>query len=546
MKDDEKKEKLTLDDITIMNINSEEDEADDNLYSYDIDSDDELENNNSDSTYDFNYNKDDNIDDYYKKLYNYVNNEYEDNSEKINNQIDSTENLYNSENNNEKDNNETNENDHHLNFKSSNNYNDSIENVDDNKDEENEKNNYSNYYVNLDDSNDNNRNEFDNKDNINNEEIKRIPEDIDKEEENIKFENKKAKEIKLKHRNNNSIIKILMIVFISCLIFLILRLFIFNNKNKMLNEITDIYDDVINILEEIDDEAEILNSDYINIKSNYKVNYEQDESKDYKLEYLEDDKNDITNLKIDEVNGSSLINNKYKNLNIFSDDGVDRIEYITDLMKRTLYKSLDIDKFSRINEKDDYIINLKLSDKDIKRILRRVIQKVKLNKKSVNIISEYTNKDNNYIVDYFDNILKEIDKSKFRYLKLDMYYKRNEAYKCVVKYANYEITYNINNKNLLIKKENNKLLDISFNENGVISSGDSRYILSMDHKDIDDRKAINFVLKDGNGIIATMIYKIKEVDDNKYSGEVNISVDSQIDKIKSFGIEANVEIINDK
>lgn len=355
---------------------------------------------------------------------------------------------------------------------------------------------------------------------------------------------------KLKKKKNNIILKILITICIILIILLANKIFIFNNKNKFLKETTRIYNNALNIVKKVDEEFSILNSNYININSEYTVNLKDKTKDSYKIEYLEDDKNKRTTLKIDKKDKNNVYKNsidkKYKYLNIFTENNYSDIKYTSNLIKRTVYKSLKITKFNKIKDKNEYKINLTLNDSDVKKIARRVLQKVKLNKRSVNLIKRYTNLSDKDVSKNINKLLENIDSYDYKDLTIDLYY-NNKAYKCVINYGNYNIVYNIENNNLIVNKNNVKLLDINIKDDSIISSnGQAKYNFTFEPKDVDDKKAINFIFKESDSLIVTIIYKVNKVSDNEYNCDFLSSINSSFDKIESMGIEANIKLINKK
>ena len=376
---------------------------------------------------------------------------------------------------------------------------------------------------------------------LSNDDIKVIFIDNKKEENDDKnFYNNTIK--KYIAKKNNRIFKVLIYICIILVILLSLKLFVFNNKNKFIKETTNSYKSLIEIFEDVDGQFQFLNSDYIKVKADLNLNTVNNTNNKYKINLI--DANSLT-LKISEEDKNIIYNKKFNNLNLFEKNNNKDFKYTSNLIKRSIYKSIDMSLFKKIKNKDGQELKLVLNDTDIKKILRRVLQKIKLNNRSVNLLSRYTNLDNNTIKDNINNLLDEINKQKFNDLIITIYYSK-DIYKYEIKYDDYIITNN-NNNNLIISKNNISIININYEKNKIYSNNDSKYKINLEYKDNDDKKIINSLFNDGTkSLDITLLYDIDKIEDNKYNIEIHSSVNSTFDTINSVGVISNIELNNKK
>ena len=349
--------------------------------------------------------------------------------------------------------------------------------------------------------------------------------------------NENFKSINLNNLKRDLLIKIGIVICLILILIILFKLFIFNNKNKFLKETTNIYNNIISVIDNIDEEFYFLDNDYININSNINIKDIDNNNNVYKLNYIED--NNSNNIEL--YYNNELNNIDVNNLDLFGNKA-DDVRHVLSLIKKTVYKAIDINKFEskKVNSNEEKIV-LNLDNEDIKKILVRVLQKIKLNTRSVELISGYLNLSSDELRTKIDKLLDEVRNKEYKDFVMEIYYKK-DVYKYVIKYNNYIITYNIDNNNCVIKNNNQTLVDININNNNITSNNNSKYNITYSRND----EILNFKLTNNNNELNVVIlYNISE-EDGKYNLDIDASINSSFSNINSIGVSSDTQIINKK
>ena len=349
--------------------------------------------------------------------------------------------------------------------------------------------------------------------------------------------NENFKSINLNNLKKDLLIKIGIVICLILILIILFKLFIFNNKNKFLKETTNIYNNIISVIDNIDEEFYFLDNDYININSNINIKDINNNNNVYKLNYIED--NNSNNIEL--YYNNELNNIDVNNLDLFGNKA-DDVRHVLSLIKKTVYKAIDINKFEskKVNSNEEKIV-LNLDNEDIKKILVRVLQKIKLNTRSVELISGYLNLSSDELRTKIDKLLDEVRNKEYKDFVMEIYYKK-DVYKYVIKYNNYIITYNIDNNNCVIKNNNQTLVDININNNNITSNNNSKYNITYSRND----EILNFKLTNNNNELnVVLLYNISE-EDGKYNLDIDASINSSFSNINSIGVSSDTQIINKK
>ena len=349
--------------------------------------------------------------------------------------------------------------------------------------------------------------------------------------------NENFKSINLNNLKKDLLIKIGIVICLILILIILFKLFIFNNKNKFLKETTNIYNNIISVIDNIDEEFYFLDNDYININSNINIKDINNNNNVYKLNYIED--NNSNNIEL--YYNNELNNIDVNNLDLFGNKA-DDVRHVLSLIKKTVYKAIDINKFEskKVNSNEEKIV-LNLDNEDIKKILVRVLQKIKLNTRSVELISGYLNLSSDELRTKIDKLLDEVRNKEYKDFVMEIYYKK-DVYKYVIKYNKYIITYNIDNNNCVIKNNNQTLVDININNNNITSNNNSKYNITYSRND----EILNFKLTNNNNELNVVIlYNISE-EDGKYNLDIDASINSSFSNINSIGVSSDTQIINKK
>ncbi len=349
--------------------------------------------------------------------------------------------------------------------------------------------------------------------------------------------NENFKSINLNNLKRDLLIKIGIVICLILILIILFKLFIFNNKNKFLKETTNIYNNIISVIDNIDEEFYFLDNDYININSNINIKDIDNNNNVYKLNYIED--NNSNNIEL--YYNNELNNIDVNNLDLFGNKA-DDVRHVLSLIKKTVYKAIDINKFEskKVNSNEEKIV-LNLDNEDIKKILVRVLQKIKLNTRSVELISGYLNLSSDELRTKIDKLLDEVRNKEYKDFVMEIYYKK-DVYKYVIKYNNYIITYNIDNNNCVIKNNNQTLVDINISNNNITSNNNSKYNITYSRND----EILKFRLTNNNNELnVVLLYNISE-EDGKYNLDIDASINSSFSNINSIGVSSDTQIINKK